>query len=266
LPTDRFLRLRILFAFLFLVSLITGSANLRAAPQTSSCDPLLEQPKTNPYGYRLRTDRCEGIYVQQVAGATLLVASFTAAFDEYDLNSARNLTVRWTAPASSEVHLRAFGLRRKLYYRMDATRPSAGRFYDWPVDVLAGLNLPRAEIGMVGWIRHPVGKIERDLYLPLQVSAKDGTSGAGPYTLVLLPGVPLSEVYVSVASVGSDGRPATWIRDEQPLKYNYYPAERPIDIRIDRPATSGLYYVLISADIASGGSLTTELWFYDPPR
>ena len=47
-------------------------AGLRPVAQTTACDPLLEQPKTNPYGYRLRSDRCEGIYVQQVAGATLL--------------------------------------------------------------------------------------------------------------------------------------------------------------------------------------------------
>jgi hypothetical protein len=245
---------------------IALGAGLRPVAQTTACDPLLEQPKTNPYGYRLRSDRCEGIYVQQVAGATLLLASFTEMFEEYDPRSARELKIRWTTPATGDVHLRAYGLRRKLYYRMDAKRPASPRSFDWPADLLGALNIPKRELGVVGWIRQPVGRIERDVHLPLRITVNQEGSSPGPYALVLLPGVPLSEVYVSVAPVDSDGQPAKWTRYEQPLENNYYPPESPIDIRIERPAASGVYYVLIGADIAGGGSLTSELWFYHPPQ
>jgi hypothetical protein len=83
---------------------------------------------------------------------------------------------------------------------------------------------------------------------------------------VLLPGVQLAEVYVSLAAAGADGRPATFIRDEEPLRYHYYPADRPIDIPIPRPASPGLYYVLIGAVLNQGGSATAELWFHHVPR
>ena len=49
-------------------------------PQTTHCDPDLREPSTDAYGYRLRgaqRDRCEGIYIQEVASTPLLVASLT---------------------------------------------------------------------------------------------------------------------------------------------------------------------------------------------
>jgi len=236
----------------------------RAAAQIRSCDPLLEQPTTNPNGYRLRGDRCEGIYIQQVAGTPLVVASFTESFEEYDARSARNLIIRWSAPPSGDVHLRALGLRRKLYYRMDTTRSSSGGSYTWPADMLGALNIGKVDVGLAGWTRYRVGPTDRDVYVPVNVGRPEARSASNAYTLVLLPGVPLSEVYVSMALVGSDGRPAKFVRDEEPLRYNYYPAERPIDILITKPMTPGVYYVLLGATLTDGGSLTTELWFYHP--
>jgi hypothetical protein len=232
--------------------------------QTASCDSLLEQPDGNPYGYRLRGDRCEGVFIRPVAGTSLLVASFTRHFDQYDVTAVQNLDIGWSAPIEGPIQLRAYGLRRKLYYRMDTTLPSARRSYAWPADVLSGLKIPQPELGVVGWIRNRVGRIDRDVYLPLSIGPQ--RSRPDTYTLLLLPGVPLSEVYVSLAPVGTDGRAAKYIRDEEPLKYNYYPAERSIDIPISRLPTPGLYYVLIGAEIQGGGALTTELWFYHPPQ
>jgi hypothetical protein len=237
-----------------------------ASSQGRRCDPLLEQPPGNPYGYRLRGERCEGVYVQQVASTTLLVASFTEAFPDYDLASDRNLVIDWSAPAPGEVQLRAHGLRRKLYYRMDATRPAASHSFTWPVDLLAALSISRPDVGVVGWMRHSVGPTDRDVYLPLRVGRPREASRREAYVLVLVPGVPLSEVYVSLAPVGRDGRPTTFIRDEEALRYNYYPADRPIDIPISPSLSPGLHYLLIGATLGTGGSATAELWFYRAPR
>jgi hypothetical protein len=260
------MRLPLLIASLLAAGPLWSRANRPdvSGEQRVSCDSLLVQPPSNPNGYRLRGDRCEGVFVQEVAGTPLLVASFTASFDQFDVRTAQNLEIGWSAPIEGPVHLRAYGLRRKLYYRMDTTQPSTRRPYSWPADVLAALNIPQTEIGVVGWIRDRVGKVDRDVYLPLQVGQKRPRPET--YTLVLLPGVALSEVYVSVAIVGGDGRAAKYIRDEEPLKYNYYPAERGIDVPISRLPTAGIYYMLIGAEIQSGGSLTTELWFYHPPQ
>lgn len=267
----RFLNSRIMKLPLLITSLLVAGPlwslpdrSNASTGQTTSCDSLLEQPASNPNGYRLRGDRCEGIFVQQVAGTPLLVASFTASFDQYDVSNVQSLDIGWSVPVEGPIQLRAYGLRRKLYYRMDTMVSSARRSYTWPADLLAALNIPQPEVGVVGWIRNRVGRIDRDVYLPLQIGAR--RSRPDNYMLVLLPGVPLSEIYVSLAAVGSDGRAVKYIRDEEPLKYNYYPAERAIDIPITRLPTPGIYYALIGAEMQSGGSLTTELWFYHPPQ
>lgn len=98
------------------------------------CDPQLIQPQTNPYEYRLRGDRREGIYVQQVGGTPLTIASWTESVEDYDLASSRPLTVEWDAPENIAVNLRAEALRHRFYYRMDAaTRPAAGPISGIPI-------------------------------------------------------------------------------------------------------------------------------------
>src|SRR5262245_41082574 len=104
--------------FLVLV-LVTALIIPRALSQIQSCDPNLAQPEGHPYGYRLRGNRCEGVYVQQVDNTILVLASFTESFENYDLHANKDLLLQWNAPGNEEVRLRAFGLRRRLYYRMD---------------------------------------------------------------------------------------------------------------------------------------------------
>jgi hypothetical protein len=42
-------------------------------------------------------DRCEGTYIQPVAGTALWLASLTESFAPYDLTSRADLVVEWTA-------------------------------------------------------------------------------------------------------------------------------------------------------------------------
>src|ERR1035438_3842170 len=68
----------------------------RLAPgQPNQCDPHLVQPAADPNGYRLRGDRCEGIYIQDVAGSPLFIASWTESFADYDLLSNEPLVIAW---------------------------------------------------------------------------------------------------------------------------------------------------------------------------
>jgi len=96
--------------------------SLRAA---NPCDPGLIQDKSNPFGYRLRGDRCEGIYIQEVSGAPLTVASWTESFADYDLASGAALVIEWESPSGKSVHLRAQGMRRRLYFRGRKQSPAA---------------------------------------------------------------------------------------------------------------------------------------------
>src|SRR5512145_105133 len=99
------------------------------------CDPKLARPAKDPLGYERRGDRCEGLYLQDVAGsAGLLVASLTEPFDSLELGAGQRLRIEWSANGTPALRLRAVALRRRLYYRMDAQRPAGTSGFDWPAD------------------------------------------------------------------------------------------------------------------------------------
>jgi hypothetical protein len=233
-----------------------------ASAQEHRCDPSLNAPAGHPYGYRLRGDRCEGIYVKEVGGTTLLVASLTESFEEHDLTSNHNLLVEWTAPEAGEVRLRTYSLRRKLYYRMDTVRPPGSTSYPWPLSMLAALNIPKRDIGVVGWTQYTVGKTERSVYVPLRISQQRQPLRSGHYQLVLLPSRELTEVFVTLAAVGADGDPAAFLQDGTALGYGFYPAERGITIPLANLQMPGIYYLELGATLQGGGVTTVALWFY----
>lgn len=240
------------------------SSLIQVSAQDGQCDPNLSQPTDLPYGYRDRGNRCEGIYIKEVKSTTLFIASFTEYFQDYDLKSGKDLLVDWKLPSESDVFLRAYGLRRKLYYRMDTVVPSKSISYTWPVNILDALNIKKTDIGVIGWIQYPIGETEKKVYLPLRIKQQEKVRYEGSYLLVLLPGQELQEVYISLAYMGKDGISEFILRPAEPLGYGYYPAERSIAIPISNLETAGIYYLEIGATLKSGGSSTVELWFYHP--
>jgi hypothetical protein len=233
-------------------------------PQATHCDPALRGPNNDPYGYRprgIQGDRCEGIYIREVASTPLLVASLTEWFEDFDPAAGGDLLMEWTAPGNAGIHLRAYTLKHRLYYRMDSLRPAGSNSYIWQPSLLSTLKLTKKDLGIVAWTSHPVGKQQRDVYLPLQIKQRAKVSKSQGYQLVLLPGVELSEVFLSLAPVKSDGEPGTFIKNAQKLGYGYYPAERGIPISITELKTPGIYHLKIGAELRAGGSSTTQIWF-----
>jgi len=226
------------------------------------CDPDLNSPIGDPLGYSLRGDRCEGRYIQEVGSTTLLVASMTGSFEEYDLTSGKNLLVEWTAAGDASVRLRAQGLRRRLYYRMDTMVPPEMTSYNWPLNILTALKIPRKDIGVIGWTPYAIGGVKRDVLVPLRIRQKGNTSRSRTYCVVLLPGRELTEVFISLAPVGADGLLGRFLQDGRPLEYGYYPAEHSIEFPISDLEAPGVYYLQIGATLMGGGVATTELWFY----
>jgi hypothetical protein len=216
------LRSGLVFSLVFLLS---GGfpSNLSAGGQRH-CDESLTQLTNHPLGYRDRGDRCEGIYIGKIASTTLLVASLTESFEEYKTASDKPLDIDWDKPpgnGNENVRVRAQGLIRHLYYRMDTAQPSGRGSYRWPTDILASLNIVKDDLGIVALTRYSVGQRERDVYLPLRIkqAGQAGQAGqatrTGSYNLVLLPGVELDEVFISLASIGADGRPKSSSRMEK---------------------------------------------------
>jgi hypothetical protein len=238
-------------------------ACLGSAPAIAAdCDPSLPQVNT-PLGYRDRGDRCEGVYIKEVSSTALTVASFTEVFEPYDLKSSEPLHVEWDRPpGKSNIHLRAQSLRRRLYYRMDAVEPPEKTPFNWPLNVLASVNIPHGDLGLVGLTNYSWGKLERDVYLPLRISQAGKPSKTGSYKLVVVPGVELTEVFVTLAAAGADGQPKSFLKASEKLGYGYYPAERGLDISITQPNSPGFYYMQLGATLRGGGTSTIELWFY----
>jgi hypothetical protein len=80
--------------------------------------------------------------------------------------------------------------------------------------------------------------------------------------VILLPSGELSEVFISLAHVGTDGDPDRYVKKDAPLGYGYYPADRGITIPIPELPIPGVYFMEIGATLRETGSSTTRFWFY----
>ena len=170
------------WSVLICVLMSAQSQAMQVDSQQGLCDPNLKQMGQNPQGYRLRGDRCEGIYAQPVSGSsTLLVASFTEAFEDFNPSSQDKLSIEWPSFAKTPIRLRAYALREKFYYQMDTVVAADKAPYLWPTGVLAALHLSRQDIGVVGFTDYQVGGESRRLYLPLRIARK--TQKATPGSL-----------------------------------------------------------------------------------
>ena len=240
-----------------IMALVTFAAT-RLLAQQGVCDPGLPQPANDPYGYKQRGDRCEGQYIRQVAGSSsITVASFTRAFENYDLTSGKDLRLDWdTPPASQPVHLRGIGLRQRFYYRMDTVRPPTPTAYLWNTEVLTGLRVTTSELGLLAWVSMPVGTANQDVYLPLKIG-----SAAPGYRVTLSPGEEVGELWYGISPAGSDGRIGKALFSNKPLE-GYYPAGRAITVPISNPGPAGFYVVDISATLKPTGATKLQLWFY----
>jgi hypothetical protein len=242
---------------------------LGPAAARDPCDPsLLKRANARPTAYAPRGDRCEGLYVQEVAGGGVLtVVSFTAGFDDFDPRGVGALQLAWPGLEAAEISIRAQSRRPKLYYRMDTIRPAAPATYAWRTDVLGELNLKRADIGVIAWASRAIGDRQRDVYVPLRI----GVTGpprvpTAAYTLVLVPGVELDQVFVSVAALDEQGRRVRAEYGPRRLDHGLYPAGRSFTTTIPAPGRRGLYRLELNAVQRNGAASTTDPLFFSPGR
>ena len=248
-----------ILSLLVTLPLVTSST----LAQQGSCDPVIKPSSLDStYSYRQRNDRCEGIYAREVAGDILMVASLTQAFDDFTPSADGHLHLSWDLRRPLPVRLSAFSLRPHFYYRMDSTRSPGAGAYDWPTDVLAALHLSKADLGIVASVSLPVGGAARAVYLPLRIGAPSATRQARAVQLILVSDVELSEVYVSMVLLGTDGQPVRTLRKNEALGYGDYPAQRGIPITLTDLSVDGLYQIDIGATLVSGGSANLRFRFY----
>jgi hypothetical protein len=243
-----------------LASLAALFVQMAAAQQQAPCDPGLSPFSKSPFAYRQREDRCEGLYIAQVAGTPLAIVSLTTGFEDYDPEKDKLLRFEWTAQASQGLHIRVRGIQPDLYYGMDVRRPGTTKTYEWPTAILAPLNILQPDIGVLGWTARKVSGVWRNVYVPLRVSKSKQPAPVSGYSLVLYPGTNLREVYLTLGPADADGQPLPnrLIKDREPQKLGYYPAEGPIRIDLPQLDPPGLYYLEVSATLPKGNPVNID--------
>ena len=229
---------------------------------TDPCDRKLVHASADPLAYQPRGERCEGVYVREVAGVGgFSVVAFTTPPHPFTIKRGEPLAVDWVGPGDRPTYVRAVSLRRKLYYRMDAQRPAGSRRFDWPTDVLAALNLRSEELGVVAWVQGRVGDSPQDIYVPLRLGGAAEAGAGGQYVVQVTPGTELQEVFVTLATVDPSGRDGTVLLRDQPLKRGFYPAERAIPIPLPKLTQAGLYRLQLNALLSQGAPSSRNLYF-----
>lgn len=138
------------------------------AAQTGHCASLRTEPES-PLHYKHRDNRCEGMYVADVATNVIELLSFTQGDLSYDLKPGVELLVS-AADRTGPLNIRAVAKPPSTHYQMDAVL-GAGATLTWPVaDVLLPEGLNADRVGIYGWR----GSEREKIFIPVQVKVQGG--------------------------------------------------------------------------------------------
>jgi hypothetical protein len=130
---------------------IFAAAAFCAQPDVCDADLLRLVNPRNPLRYGPRPGRCEGVYdPERAGGAALLLVSYIDNFAPFNAEADKALQVRWLAPGHSPVRIRAYALKARTYYQLDANSGLATEF-SWPLEIVRQISLDRRQLGVVGW-------------------------------------------------------------------------------------------------------------------
>jgi hypothetical protein len=229
----------------------------------AQCDPELTA-RTNPKNrdrYSQRGDRCEGVYLEQVSGTIgdLLIASLTASRTRLSSwPSAGPLTLRWNPVAESDVHIQAFPIVPRKFFRLDVVKKFI-KAYVWDTSLVEKYLAP-AETGIVAWTSVAVNGAPARLYLPV---AFGDVSDLGLYRLTLISPIDLSEIYLTITSIVPSEKP---VCTRVPQKFASYPADQKIEINLPQLPKPGRYRVEVIGDRKDLGSVGTPPFFIEYAR
>lgn len=245
----------------WVVSLVVTFLPAGAQVADALCDPGLHGSAADPFAYKVRGDRCEGTYVQDLESALLRVVSFTGSYEAFKSSDSEALSLEWQALDGPLIRLRAQSLQSRLYYRMDTKQPARPGSYVWATTLLGALKIESSDLGVLGWRRETVGTRERDVYLPVHIRQRSAAKPVTAYRLAVIPGRELAEMYISIWRVSPDGARIDRLTSSKAVGHGYYPAGTAIDVDIPRPNHVGLFYLELGATVRGGGAGSVEFWF-----
>jgi hypothetical protein len=214
-----------------------------AAAQTSKpgCDADLVR-QTNPKDadrYMDRGGRCEGLYAEQVSGSfgNLLVESLTQGIVMPSVWTGA-LTVQCKYKEPVDVHIQAFLLQPRPFYRLDAIERGSTVSWSWDTEIISRYAKP-ANVGLVAWTSTMVDGRPQRVYLPV----RSPTGQNNEMKLIVVPPVAVSEAYVTIAGTAPGERP---VRQRTPVGKGSYLRNQRIEIDIPALPHEGLYRVEVT--------------------
>ena len=231
----------------------------RSIAQQPDCDPLLPTPENHPQPYEPNDQTCEGIYIQEVSATSIIsLAIFTEGASSKSLLAGPDVKMSWKTPEPLlDLKIRAQGIKRKLYYRMDTRIASQNAEFTWKTSIVERLSISLIDIGLTAWIPDYYEGIDR-LFIPLRLSQENVDDGnVEKYTVAIMPSQELNELSYSLSVEDNEIKPL------EPLGYGYYPNDRPIVFTIDKGnLVPGKYMLHLVAEPSNGSSRPLDIWFY----
>ncbi|HSS48746.1 MAG TPA: hypothetical protein VLX28_07360 [Thermoanaerobaculia bacterium] len=252
-------------SFLVIAMLISFCSPFKPAVADSFCDPALTENTKGTTTYKMRGDRCEGIFAQQVSSPHIEIRSLVGTLQSFDPKKDSEVVLSWTAPPGNnrDVQLRAFSFKPLVYYRMDTRVPFARSTYRWPTDVLGSAGLGQADLGLLAWTELlGTEGTKRVVYLPLRTGTGSSRGDSG-YTVKFLPSTRLIEVRVKVSRLDGQGKASDVLRDEKLIDEYYAPSE-PADFSTSKLGPAGFYRITITARPKTGLPIVQDIDLYHP--
>ena len=234
---------------------------LAAMGQTlkAPCDADLIQ-QTNPRNvdrYMDRGGRCEGLYAEQVSlTGNVLIASLTAGFVMPNAWAGQPVTVQCRYKEAADVHIQAFLLQPRPFYRLDAVQRGSSISWNWDTEVIAKYAKP-VNVGLVAWTSAFVDGQTQRVYMPVRGPA---VSPGSPIKLIVLAPVSVSEVYVTVASTVKGEKP---LRQQTPLGKGSFLKNQRIEIDLPPFPHEGTYRAEVNCRSDVGSVSTPAFLIYN---
>jgi hypothetical protein len=203
-------------------------------------------------GYRLRGDRCEGIYATPVSTTSRprLVGFHRLQFPGVAFASSNTASINILASRPADrLSVRAVSLRPRTYYAMDTDLPQGRNRYAWETAILSSsqLSMQANELGVLACdnscLPQPTTR-----YFPIELLAPAARAPDSGYVLIFQ-----SEVGIEQATVTLLDRAGATVM--QRMLSNRYVGSWPITTTIGRPGP-GSYRVRFTGEATDGTRVT----------
>jgi hypothetical protein len=190
-------------ALILSVAATVCTGQLAAQRPSRDCALTYEVPRGTDAAYRARGGRCEGVFVQPVAGSTrLFLRGFHLGIPAYDLDRARSLSIEVLGTPAAGGTLVARSMRPRHFYQMDTRAFDTSGNFTWDTEVLrhADARVSPAELAVL----YSVGTDASDSLnvWPVRVRGEGGDVGPALPFLVLEAETELASVIVQVNRSG----------------------------------------------------------------